>query len=238
MTTIYKLKSSAIRAAKNQFGDDWKEGASVVEVEGGFVIQTEIILSIMPPVPTVADQLAAIDADVKAKKAKKKEIESRKPAFIPSTPITIDVAKEIEADPIPSLIEVIQIAPPADSPVPDEGDTKGLVEESPGVFTNADADAQANAALVNVDPAKPRMSTIPLPTKAVWNIADDMYFTAEEAGQPAPKRKEVIEECVRQGIAYGTARTQYQHWFKCMNDSKATPIATIGPDGKIVPPAK
>lgn len=91
----------------------------------------------------------------------------------------------------------------------------------------ARADKKADAELVNVDPLKPRMSTIVLPTKKVWDIADKM---------PGAKRKDVIAACVQAGIAYGTARTQYQHWFKCTNDCKATPIATIGADGKIVAP--
>lgn len=43
------------------------------------------------------------------------------------------------------------------------------------------------------------------PTKKVWHIADQMK------GRP---RKEVIEACRAAGIAYGTARTQYQEWKK------------------------
>ena len=43
------------------------------------------------------------------------------------------------------------------------------------------------------------------PTKKVWLIADQMK------GRP---RKEVIEACRAAGIAYGTARTQYQEWKK------------------------
>lgn len=50
-----------------------------------------------------------------------------------------------------------------------------------------------------------RSSTCDRPTKRVWDIADSM---------PKASRKEVMAECVRQGIAYGTSRTQYQAWFK------------------------
>jgi len=85
---------------------------------------------------------------------------------------------------------------------------------------------------------RPRLSTAELPTKKVWHIADEMLAAAKAAGLPAPKRKDVIAECVARGIAYGTSRTQYQHWFKCLNDSAATPIATIGADGKISMPGK
>lgn len=40
-------------------------------------------------------------------------------------------------------------------------------------------------------------------TKKVWDIADLMK------GRP---RREILEECRRQGIATGTAATQYQRW--------------------------
>lgn len=51
-------------------------------------------------------------------------------------------------------------------------------------------------------------STIERPCKRVWVIADDML-----AANPNVKRKEVLEACVKQGIAYYTARTQYQQWL-------------------------
>lgn len=38
---------------------------------------------------------------------------------------------------------------------------------------------------------------------AVWDIADTMV---------GARRKDVIEACRRSGIAFGTARTQYQKW--------------------------
>jgi hypothetical protein len=41
------------------------------------------------------------------------------------------------------------------------------------------------------------------PTKAVWAIADEM-----KAANPAVTRKQVVDECVRRGIALYTARTQ------------------------------
>lgn len=44
-------------------------------------------------------------------------------------------------------------------------------------------------------------STAERPCKLTWVIADEM---------PGAKRKEVLEACVVRGIAYNTARTQYQ----------------------------
>ena len=51
----------------------------------------------------------------------------------------------------------------------------------------------------------PKESTIDSPVKMVWEIADRMW------GQ---RRKDIIEECVKQGITYNTARTQYQAFYK------------------------
>lgn len=60
-------------------------------------------------------------------------------------------------------------------------------------------------------------STIERPTKTVWHIADEMLAVAEANGEPAPRRKDVITECVYRGIAYYTARTQYQQWLSSRN---------------------
>lgn len=80
-------------------------------------------------------------------------------------------------------------------------------------------------------------SSVQKPTKLVWVIADEMYAEAQNAGKPMPTRKEVQDECVRRGIASGTARTQFQHWFKVHNENPER--ATIDPvTGKIIPPAK
>ncbi len=46
-------------------------------------------------------------------------------------------------------------------------------------------------------------STVESPVKRVWAIADSM---------PDAKRKDVIAACVAEGIAFFTARTQYQKW--------------------------
>lgn len=54
-----------------------------------------------------------------------------------------------------------------------------------------------------------RKSIIESPSKRVWEIADQM-----KAENPNVRRKDVIAACVEKGIAYYTARTQYQLWFK------------------------
>jgi hypothetical protein len=54
-----------------------------------------------------------------------------------------------------------------------------------------------------------RESTIEKPTKAVWTIADEM-----KAVNPNVTRKAIVDECIRRGVAFYTARTQYQRWAK------------------------
>lgn len=65
-----------------------------------------------------------------------------------------------------------------------------------------------------------RQSTILKPTKQVWHIADAMIAAARAAGSVLPTRKEVQDECVRRGIASGTARTQYQAWKKANDEAR------------------
>ena len=237
----YAQKSSAVRAAKKLFGDDWSNVCEIIESEGSFSIDS---------------------------KAQVKEIASLKPLDTPATPIHEAVAEKTPAIPAPPLPSFLQIASPAIPAVPPAPKTitpalvsdaaeaieqfgedelerfanvqreAGLVDEGNGVFTNANADRLADAQAANTNPLRPRVSSIKLPTKKVWDIADRMFAAAAKNNSPSPKRIEVIEECVKQGIAYGTARTQFQHWFKCVNDLKTAPIATIGADGKISMPAK
>lgn len=52
------------------------------------------------------------------------------------------------------------------------------------------------------------VSDIERPTKAVWHIADEL-----SQANPSVRRKDVIAECVNRGVAYNTARTQYQQWL-------------------------
>lgn len=226
--TIYQIKSSATRAAKKAHGDDYLTKCQIIPVEGGFIIQTEKIVTV-EVAPSLISELAttevlvANDKDIADKAAKKAELMAQKPQHIPKLPAGALVAEKSTPNPTPALPPSLISSPPADEEVDHSG--------SNALIANfmAQGDTAANTAAVNVDPARPRMSTIPLPTKKVWDVADSM---------PGAKRKEVIEACVAAGIAYGTARTQYQHWFKCINDQKTAPLAVIGADGKITIPTK
>lgn len=50
-------------------------------------------------------------------------------------------------------------------------------------------------------------STVERPCKLVFVVAEEMY-----AANPNVRRTEVIAECVSRGVAYYTARTQFQQW--------------------------
>lgn len=57
-----------------------------------------------------------------------------------------------------------------------------------------------------------RKSSVEKPTKRVWHIAESMK---------GARRKDVIEACVNEGIAYYTARTQYQLWYTASKNDAA-----------------
>ena len=66
-------------------------------------------------------------------------------------------------------------------------------------------------------------SVIERPCKKVWHIADAM---------PGSKRKEVLAACVKAGIAYYTARTQYQQWIACNKEMVIRQTATLSVKAK------
>ena len=79
---------------------------------------------------------------------------------------------------------------------------------SPVAGTPVDSEAPAKAAKAAPLPVT-RESTIVRPCKQVWHIADAML---EELG-PTMKRKDVMKAAIEAGVAYYTARTQYQQWL-------------------------
>lgn len=267
----YKVKSSAVRAAKKEFGDDYASAVDFIEnADGSFSYDLkESAVQIQKELEVTA-LIVADEAKKDEMKAKKAEIESRKPPFIPALPIHSPVAEKTAPAPMESLPAFLQIAPPAIPAVPNDPTdfpdrtnqlsradiqhvARHRAQEAALITAAAEAievfgedelerfaeeqrraaDKIADASVANTDPLRPRVSIAKLPTKLVWDIADRMTAAAAKENSPAPKRKAVIEECVKQGIAYGTARTQYQHWFKCINDQKTAPVAVIGADGKV-----
>lgn len=106
-------------------------------------------------------------------------------------------------------------ATPYPAPLPPAADEVIVLKETPVDMGEAmTADEEAALAAIGVVPVggvAPKVSgyvaessTAEGPTKRVWAIA---------ASMPGAKRKDVIEACRAAGIAFGTARTQYQKWF-------------------------
>ena len=65
-------------------------------------------------------------------------------------------------------------------------------------------------------------STIERPCKMVFQIADEMLAT-----RPNAKRKDILAVCVEYGIAYYTARTQYQSWLQVRKEMTEREIAQL-----------
>jgi hypothetical protein len=63
-------------------------------------------------------------------------------------------------------------------------------------------------------------STVEHPCKLVWHIADEMT-----AANPAVRRKDVLAACVARGVAFYTARTQYQQWLGIQKEMAAREAA-------------
>jgi hypothetical protein len=57
----------------------------------------------------------------------------------------------------------------------------------------------------NIKPAK---STVEHPTKLVWIVADEM-----RKANPQATRRQIVDECIRRGVAYYTARSQVQRFL-------------------------
>lgn len=117
-------------------------------------------------------------------------------------------------------------------PASDSASLHGSSAEAEYKAAQAEADALANqqqaqaAATSQLRNGKVwiHASTCESPVKRVWAIADAMIADAKANNRPSPSRKEIQDECVRQGVASGTARTQYQAWKKA-NDNDAANAA-------------
>ena len=91
------------------------------------------------------------------------------------------------------------------------------VEEPEGFGTKGELfDAIVKAADLP-DPSLRGESEIDNPVAHVWEKADQMFTEAREAGEPDPRRKDVVEACKADGVTHYTARTQYQAWYTHTN---------------------
>lgn len=95
--------------------------------------------------------------------------------------------------------------------------------------TKAEITALIYAKFPLPDPALRGKSTDASPVCGVWAFAERAFTVARENEGTNPRRKDVVAACVEKGIAFYTARTQYQAWYK-RTDAGAIPI-TAGMDG-------
>ena len=97
--------------------------------------------------------------------------------------------------------------------------TTGRGDGTPDPENEMTADEQLAAATADTKPINPLrgFSEHEEPVNSTWFYADQLAKQARDAGQPAPRRKDVVNYCIAQGITYYTARTQYQAWFKHTN---------------------
>lgn len=96
--------------------------------------------------------------------------------------------------------------------VQESGDLEDRLEAA---FALSDAQAKIKEApkttMVKVEPVA--KSTTDRPCKLVWAIADEMF-----GANPNTRRKDVLEACVNRGVAFYTARTQYQQWLSVQKE--------------------
>jgi hypothetical protein len=98
----------------------------------------------------------------------------------------------------------------------EEVQESGDLEDRLGAaFALSDAQAKIKEApkttMIKVEPVA--KSTTDRPCKLVWAIADEMF-----GANPNTRRKDVLEACVNRGVAFYTARTQYQQWLSVQKE--------------------
>lgn len=97
------------------------------------------------------------------------------------------------------------------------GETKRKIvfeeNKNDAIQAAADVALTRKAASLKAIPHTSNASTIERPCKRVWYIADEM-----RAADPHMKRKDVLARCVNEGIAFYTARTQYQQWLTIQHE--------------------
>lgn len=121
--------------------------------------------------------------------------------------------RAIEADGVEEQV-VEEVAPEAVDETPVEPTEEEATEEEASSEEEELTEEEIESLPVITIDGRLRKSTIESPSKRVWEIAEQM-----KAENPNVRRKDVIAACVEQGIAYYTARTQYQLWYKACKAS-------------------
>jgi len=188
----YKVKSSAQRQARKEFGSDYLTLGSIVSVEGGFTFELNEVVK-ATPLPELDAFFAPTEPEVKVTKALNKEDQALMDSYgtvnCPHCDVNLGNGcssndQQIDAG-LPMLDKYENVCLGCGEEFGPEI-TITFPKNKNIIKTNSDVDA---------------------PCKLVWIIAEGMV---------GHKRKDIIAECVKQGVAYNTARTQYQSYFKAL----------------------
>ena len=106
---------------------------------------------------------------------------------------------------LPPLCSMLVIVH-AEQPIFDRSDARGDNEKQTGYDTNF---------IKPVEKRDSSKSLVEKPCSLTWDIAAKMH-----AENCMVKRKAVLEACVKAGISYYTARTQYQEWYRASGKGK------------------
>lgn len=94
---------------------------------------------------------------------------------------------------------------------------EGLGIEKPDTLGNKEELYNAMVEAADLpDPSLRGTSDIDSPVAVTWDTAEQMWAEAKENGEK-PRRVDVVNAAIEKGVAYYTARTQYQAWFTHTN---------------------
>jgi hypothetical protein len=161
-----------------------------------------------PVAPTqddVAEEEAGFQAQVDA--LAPETIEETKPADLISEPAPVEQPVQVITQPEPLVADQPMVAPV--TPVQDL--QAMLAATAAAVAATGKLPVQPK---VDRYPDRKKRSEIVSPVKTMWAICDLMI-----AADPTARRKDMIEAGIKAGIAFYTARTQYQAWFTARRES-------------------
>jgi hypothetical protein len=200
-TKSYKLKASAARAAR-QAG--MVDGQFEIYESKGKEGKKEITLYHWRP--TEAHTTVKTQMEEHKVVLEKKYPESKKKEVIEEPVKKLLIVDETAGEKVPEEYKL-----PEPTPLPPEKTT--IASKTSGQPQRVTKEV---AAKEKPEDGRIHKSRVQSPTKLVWHIADEMT-----AADSAVTRRQVIEECTRRGIAFYTARTQYQQWLTACRESEA-----------------
>lgn len=229
MTTItseaYTVKSSATRAAKKDYSNELANGSAVIKQldDGMWVYEVTTVEAKERDLSPAAKELTdAIKENKKAKrktkdtdlfdtdamnkantKAKKSQDEWVAKMNAPAKDYMTEAKKDEQAGVARDLVSV------------EKQPSNKVLEKKRAEAANAEQLGIDGLETLDQDIKEgnfSRVSEIESPCVKVWAIAEAMQ---------GERRKDILAACVDHGVAYYTARTQYQHWFTAKKNDQA-----------------